>query len=93
MSDFQLQPRDVTILRGRNSLPILERFVGLFPPEGEETLRIRFALGHGKLLDLPLSAEALADLAQPLSALRGFSPEKMPEGVAYLRNLDLISGP
>jgi hypothetical protein len=70
-------PRALTVLRGRNNLPVVEQFEGLVESQGAEALRIRFSLSHGRLLDLPLSAAALADLVQPLSALRGVTPEKI----------------
>jgi hypothetical protein len=81
-----LQPQHaVVVLRGPNCLPIDLKFVGLVRSQGTEVVRIRFSLDHDKLLDLPLSAEALADLVQPLSSLHGKTPEQMPGEVEYLR--------
>ena len=84
-------PRAVAVLRGQNNLPVVEQFESLVESQGAEALRIRFSLSRGRVLDLPLSAEALADLVQPLSALRGVMPEKIDEGIAHLRDLGLIS--
>lgn len=81
----RFQPRyDVTVRPGLGSLPIGLRFVGLIQTQGIETLRIRFALDHDKLLDLPLSAEALVALVQPLSALRGKGPDEIPDEIESL---------
>lgn len=85
------RPRELAVLKGRNNVPTLEKFEGLFLPEGTETARIRFRVGRDRLLDLPLSAEALADLVQLLCGLRGFSPEKVAEGIAEARALGLFS--
>ena len=79
----------VTVRPGRSSLPIGLKFVGLFRSEGTETVRIRFALDHDKLLDLPLSAEALAALVQPLYWLHGKAPDELPaelESLGVLRH-------
>jgi hypothetical protein len=86
----QRPPHDVVTLQGRNNLPISEKFEGLFRPEGKETARIRFRARRGRLLDLPLSAEALADLVQLLCSLRGFSPETS-HGLAYLEERQVFS--
>jgi hypothetical protein len=86
-----MQSRDVVILQGQNNLPVVETFESLVESQGEEAIRIRFSLGHRRTLDLPLSAKALADLVQPLSCLRGTTPEKVAEAIAYLRQLGLIS--
>jgi hypothetical protein len=83
--------RDVAILSGQNNLPVVEKFESLVESQGVEAIRIRFRLGRGRLLDLPLSAEALTDLVQPLCALRGVIPAEMPEAIAYLRDQGLIA--
>jgi hypothetical protein len=41
-------------------------FVDLMPPLGEEAARIRLSLGPAKILDLPLSHNALAALSHAL---------------------------
>jgi len=74
-----------TILKGRNRLPIAKTFDGLFPGQDREIALIRFDLGAGKSIDLPLSEEALADLVHRLLLARGFSPET-GHGAEYLRD-------
>ena len=54
----------VTVRRGHGSLPIGLKFVNLVRSQGVETIRIRFSLNHDKVLDLPLSADTLAELAR-----------------------------
>jgi hypothetical protein len=81
----------VIVLRGQNNLPVADAFLGLFHSQGTETIRVRFSLGRGKLLDLPMSAEVLANLVQHLSGLRGFSPETVQEGIVEARARGLIS--
>ena len=76
----------VTVPRGhRGNLPIDLKFAGLVALQGVEIIRIRFSLDLDKELDLPLSAETLADLIQALGQLHGRSPATMPEGIADLR--------
>ena len=86
MANLPLQ-YGLSMRRGHGCLPIGLKFVGLVRSQGTETVRIRFSLDHDKLLDLPLTAEALAGLVQPLSALHGKTPEELPEEVAYLREI------
>ena len=75
----------VTVRRGHGCLPIDLKFVGLARSQGVETIRIRFSLDRDKLLDLPLSAEALAALVQPLSSLHGLTPAQLPDELEHLR--------
>jgi hypothetical protein len=80
------QPQySVTVRRGHGCLPIGLKFEGLVRSQGIETIRIRFSLDHDKILDLPLSAEALAALVQPLSALHGRTPDQLPKEIEHLR--------
>jgi hypothetical protein len=74
----------VTVRRGHGSLPIGLKFVNLVRSQGVETIRIRFSLNHDKVLDLPLSADTLAELAYTLGALRGVPPENLPEEIEDL---------
>jgi len=84
----EVHPRyDVVVRRGLGSLPIGLRYVGLVRSEGVETVRIRFSLDRDKLLDLPLSAEVLAQLAQFLGNLHGKLPEQMSDEIEYLRQM------
>jgi hypothetical protein len=69
----------------RYNLPEDLEFVGLAAPQGREIIRIRFSRGRGTTLDLPLSAETLAALVQPLSSLHGLTPEKLPDELEHLR--------
>jgi hypothetical protein len=75
----------VTLRRGHGCLPIDLKFVGLVRSQGVETIRIRFSLDRDKLLDLPLSAETLAALVQPLISLRGLTPDQLPDELEHLR--------
>jgi hypothetical protein len=83
----QRPQHDVIVRRGhRGNLPVDLKFAGLVAPQGIEIIRIRFSLDLDKELDLPLSAETLADLMQVLAPLDGKSPAQMPEEIAYLRD-------
>jgi hypothetical protein len=75
----------VTLRRGHGCLPIGLRFVGLFRSQGIETIRIRFSLDHDNTLDLPVSADTLAALVQPLSSLHGLPPDKLLDEREHLR--------
>lgn len=86
------QPYDVVVRRGHGSLPIGLKFLGLSRSQGIEAIRIRFSLDNNKILDMPLSAEALADLVQILQSFRGRTPAQIPEEIDHLNHLGLISG-
>ncbi len=66
-------------------LPDDLRFEGLAPSQGRETARIRFSRRGGITLEIPLSAEALALLAQCLAPLHGKLPEEVPAELDLLR--------
>ena len=88
MANFQPQ-YDVVVRRGHGSLPIDLKFECLAGSRGVETLRIRFSLGPDRVLDLPLSAETLADLANALTPLHRIPPTKIPEELADLQQKGL----
>jgi hypothetical protein len=67
------------------SVPSDLAFEGLALPQGTEIIRIRFSRDRGTTLDIPLSAEALADLVQVVSSLHGTPPDRMPAELEYLR--------
>jgi hypothetical protein len=69
----------------RYILPADLMFEGLARPQGTETIRIRFSRGRNTLLDMPLSAQSLAELVQVMSSLHGTSAEKMADEFEYLR--------
>jgi hypothetical protein len=71
-------PHRAVIWRGHNCLPGELRFVHLVRSQCTETVRTRFALDSDKTMDLPLSAETLAELAQTLGWLQGKTTEKIP---------------
>lgn len=84
MPNFQPQYA-VTVRRGHGTLPIGLKFSGLAKSRGVEKVRIRFSLDYDKVLDIPLSAEALADLIQTLSPLHGTPPKAVDEELADLQ--------
>jgi len=69
----------------RYTLPDDLEFAGLAPSQGREIIRIRFSRGRGTTVDLPLSAETLAALVQPLSSLHGRTPSQLPDELEHLR--------
>jgi len=69
----------------RYILPDDLRFEGLAPSQGKETVRIRFSRRGGTTLEIPLSAEDLALLAQCLAPLHGFPPNEIPAELEQLR--------
>ena len=75
------QRYDVSVRRGLGSLPIGLRFQNLIRSQGTETIRIRFSLDPGKLLDLPLSAETLSELAHALRPFFGVLPARLADEV------------
>jgi hypothetical protein len=79
------QKRVLLPLPVRYILPNDLRFEGLAPSQGTETVRIRFSRQHGTTLEIPLSAEDLALLAQCLAPLHRFLPSEIPAELADLR--------
>jgi len=78
-------PERVDVLLARPcpyDLPDDLAFVGLVRPRRKETIRLRFARKRGTTLDLPLSAEALADLVQEIGLLHGSSASEMAAELA-----------
>ena len=88
MAEF-VPPYAVTVRKGHGTLPIGLKFVGLAKSRGVEKVRIRFSLDHDKVLDIPLSAEALSDVVQALSPLHGTPPEAVDEELADLKSKGL----
>ncbi len=77
---------DVLLLRPcRYVLPDDLRFEGLVPPQGTETVRIRFSRKRETTLEIPLSAEALALLVRCLGPLHGIPADEIAEELERLR--------
>lgn len=55
---------------GQYILPAAQRFLGWHPASGTEPGLLRFDLGNGRTLDLPLSREALSDTLEKLAFLK-----------------------
>jgi len=75
--------------RGRYYLPADLKFLSLVRSEGKEIVRIRFCRDGGTELDLPVSAETLADLVQLLSPLHGSLPSELATELADLQSKGL----
>lgn len=71
------------------SLPDDLRFVGLGQSQGREIIRIRFSRGAATILDIPLSAETLCELARTLAPLHGSIPQEVAENLADLQQKGL----
>jgi hypothetical protein len=74
---------------GPYRLPDGLRFVGLGRPQDKEIIRIRLSRGPATTLDIPVSAEALADLAHALCPLYGSTPEQIADNLADLQQKGL----
>ena len=61
------------------SLPGDLRFQCLARSRGKEIIRIRFSRGPATALDIPVSAETLAELARALVPLHGKVPEELTD--------------
>jgi hypothetical protein len=85
MASHLEQRRVLLHSRAHWSLPDGLEFAGLAPSQGTETIRIRFVQSDGTKLDLPVTATALAGLAQILFAFRGRLPEEFPAEIDDLR--------
>jgi hypothetical protein len=70
--------------RGPNELDGDLHCEGLARPMGNEVIRLRFFRSGGVGLDIPLSAETLADLAHALGPLRGIAPDSLSHEIADL---------
>jgi len=77
MTQSQQQQYAVSVRRGHGSLPIGLTFANLVLCQGTETIRIRFSLDRDKLLDLPLSAETLSELAHALHPFHRLPPDQI----------------
>jgi hypothetical protein len=75
--------------RGPNELDGDLQFEGLARPKGNEVIRLRFFRIGDIKLDIPLSAETLADLAHVLGPLRGIEPDSLIHEIADLEKKGL----
>jgi hypothetical protein len=81
-------PRQERLLLAQQCLYIAPddlSFEGLVPSQGTETVRIRFRRRRETTLEIPLSAEDLALLAQCLAPLHGLTPPEIPDAMQELR--------
>ncbi len=68
MADNQPSPVELPHA-GWYILPTAEAFLGLVQPRDKEPARVRFDLGDGRTLDIPLSPNALARLSDEIRPL------------------------
>jgi len=91
MAYLEQQTLHLSLRSCRYTVPDDLTFVGLVRAEGAKTTSIRFVRDrHGTTLDIPLSAEALADLIHALGHMYGTTPEDVP---AVLEEYRLQGGP
>jgi hypothetical protein len=70
--------------RGPNELDGDLQFEGLARPTGDEVIRLRFFRSGDVKLDIPLTADTLADLAHALGPLSGIAPDSLSHEIADL---------
>lgn len=87
MAPITEQTLNLAMRSCRYTLPDDLAFETLVVSANGGPVKIRFARSHGTTLDLPLSAETLADLIQTLGHMFGTVPEDLPQVLQEYRQM------